>query len=162
MSGSCEINKLIIRKGRLKWLALLFFALSQSGAIGDGVTSKLFVAPSSGKLAGGTAKLIVGVLRRSDAAYVGEYRIKVFPYFFKNESGKLLIPVSDTSLRKMIEGDATSLMGRAITDGTGETRRITAKVLPSANDHGHGDLTFTVATENGPLVFNTSYRIDPQ
>ncbi len=162
MSGFPEVNELIVRKDRLKWLALLFFALGQPGAIGDGVTSKLLVAPSRGKLAGGTASLVVGVLSRSESAYVGEYRIKVFPYFFKNESGKLLIKVSDTSLRQMIDGDATSLMGRAITDGTGETRKITAEVLPSASDHGHGSLTFTVATENGPLVFNTSYRIDPQ
>lgn len=157
MRGFSEVNELIVRKGRLKWLALLFFALGQPGAIGDGVTSKLLVAPSSSKLAGGTAKLVVGVLSRENSSYTGDYQIRVFPYFFKSETGKLLIRASETSLRRMVEGDAASFAGRAITDGTGETRQVTAKVLPVASDHGA--LTFTVATENGPLVFNTSYRI---
>ncbi|MDQ3117433.1 MAG: hypothetical protein M3Q86_12645 [Verrucomicrobiota bacterium] len=155
-----KANELIVRKGGLKWVVLLFLALVQPGARADESTSKLIVAPSSSKLAGGTANLVVGVLSRADSAYTGEYRIKVFPYFFKSESGKLLIKVSETSLRRMVEGDPTSFAGRAITDGTGETRKITAKVRPTANDHGA--LTFTVATENGPLVFNTSYRISPQ
>lgn len=140
-----------------KWTAILFFAFGLAELRADAIASKLLVAPSSSQLAGGTAKLVVGVLSRDNSSYTGEYRIKVFPYFFKSETGKLLIRVSETSLRKMIEGDATSFAGRAITDGTGETRPVTAKVLPAAGDHGA--LTFTVATENGPLVFNTSYRI---
>lgn len=156
----CKASEGIVRRCGLGWGVLFFFVLTQSGALSDGITSRLIVAPSSSSLAGGTAKLVVGVLSREDSAYTGLYRIKVFPYFFKSESGKLLIKVSETSLRRMIEGDATSFAGRAITDGTGETRRVTAQVLPAASDHGA--LTFTVATENGPLVFNTSYRIDPQ
>lgn len=140
-----------------KWAAILFLILGLADARAD-ADSRLIVAPSSSRLAGGTAKLVVGTLSREDSSYTGEYRIKVFPYFFKNETGKLLIKVSETSLRRMIEGDPTSFSGRAITDGTGETRGITAKVRPAASDHGA--LTFTVATENGPLVFNTSYRLD--
>ncbi|MEO7723665.1 MAG: hypothetical protein ABIU29_03120 [Chthoniobacterales bacterium] len=147
----------MLKKVGSKWTAILVFALGLADLRADAITSKLLVAPSSSKLAGGTAKLIVGVLSREDSSYTGEYRIRVFPYFFKSETGKLLIGVSETSFRRMIEGDATSFAGRAITDGTGETRQVTAKVLPAASDHGA--LTFTVATENGPLVFNTSYRI---
>ena len=93
-------NELIVRKGGLKWVVLLFLALAQPGARADGITSKMFVEPSSSKLAGGTAKLVVGVLSRDDSSYTGEYRIRVFPYWFKNESGKLLIKVSETSLRR--------------------------------------------------------------
>ncbi|CAN5556221.1 hypothetical protein BH18VER2_BH18VER2_02800 [soil metagenome] len=159
MSDFWSKKERIVRKGGLGLGVLVFLTFAQPGAVADDVSSKLIVAPSSSSLAGGTAKLVVGVLSREKSAYTGQYRIKVFPYFFKNESGKLLIKVSETSLRRMIEGDATNFAGRAITDGTGETRRVTARVLPEASDHGV--LTFTVATENGPLVFNTSYRIDP-
>ncbi len=123
------------------------------------ITSKLVVAPSSSKLAGGTAKLVVGTLSRDGFTYVGDYRIKVFPYFFKNESGRLSIKVSENALRRMVGGQTTSFAGRATTHGSGLTRKITARAIPAAKDHGA--LTFTVATENGPLVFDTSYRIVP-
>lgn len=123
------------------------------------ITSRLIVAPSSSKLAGGTAKLIVGVMSREGSTYIGEYRIRVFPYFFKNEKGRLSIDVSEPALHRMVGGHVTHFAGRATTNGSGLTRRVTARAMPAAKDHGA--LTFTVATENGPLVFNTSYRIAP-
>ena len=122
------------------------------------INAKLFIAPSSSKLAGGVAKLLVGTLSRDALEYVGDYRIKVFPYFFKNESGRLFIKVSEPALRRMVGGHVTSFSGHAKTNGTGLTRKIIAQARPSAD--GIGALTFTVFTENGPLVFNTSYRID--
>lgn len=123
------------------------------------VTSKLFIAPSSSRMAGGTAKLTVGSLRRRGSTYVGEYRIKVLPYFFKNEKGKLFIEVTEKALRHMLGGGITRFAGRATTNSSGLTRRIMAKATPSGGNGGA--LTFTVFTENGPLVFNTSYRVDP-
>lgn len=121
------------------------------------VDSKLYIAPSSSKLAGGTAKLDAGPLSRKGAAYVGGYEIKVVPYFFKNETGRLFIQVPEAAFGHMVDGLPTSFTGRATTTRTGQTRKVTAHAMPAANDHG--DLTFTVATDNGPLVFNTSYRI---
>lgn len=123
------------------------------------INSKLFIAPSSSKLSGGVAKLVVGTLSRDAFEYVGNYRIRVFPYFFKNESGRLFIKVSEAALRRMVRGHVTNFSGHARTHGSGLTRKISAQARPSKN--GRGSLTFTVETENGPLVFNTSYRIDP-
>jgi hypothetical protein len=151
-----------------RWKALvaligLIFAVGPSISQADAptvpapITSKLLIAPSSSKLAGGTAKLIVGSLSRRGSTYVGDYRIRVFPYFFKNETGRLLIKVSETALRQMVSGGVTSFTGRATTNGSGLTRKITAQATPSGG--GRGALTFAVTTENGPLVFNTSYLI---
>ena len=106
------------------------------------------------------AKLVVGPLSRDAFEYIGNYRIKVFPYFFKSESGQLFMKVSENALRRMVGGYVTGFNGHAETTGTGETRKITAQARPSAN--GCGALTFAVSTENGPLVFNTSYRIDKE
>ncbi len=124
---------------------------------GDQGSTDLHIAPSSSKLAGGTASLVVGALSRSGLAYVGDYRIKVFPYIFKSETGRLVIKVPDDAFHQMLEGHATKFTGRSTSDGTGQSRKVTAQANPVANDHG--DLTFTVATDHGPLVFNTSYRI---
>lgn len=121
------------------------------------ISSQLFIAPSSSSLAGASAKLVVGTLSREASQYVGDYRIKVFPYFFKSESGRLAIKVPETALGRMTEGLPAEFTGRAITNGSEKTRRISAKATPSANDRGA--LIFTVATVEGPLVFQTSYRI---
>ena len=128
--------------------------------LAERIDAKLIIAPSSSELAGGVAKLVVGPLSRDAFEYVGNYRIKVFPYFFKSESGQLFMKVSENALRRMVGGYVTGFNGHAETTGTGATRKITAQARPSAN--GCGALTFTVSTENGPLVFNTSYRIDKE
>lgn len=104
--------------------------------------------------------MAVDPLSRNGSTYVGKYRIKVFPYFFKNESGRLLIEVSEPQLRQMMGGGETSFVGRAKANGGEVTHKITAKASPKGD--GVGALTFTVSTDNGPLVFNTSYRIVPR
>ncbi len=118
---------------------------------------QLVIAPSSSKLAGGTAKLDVNPLSRRGAKYVGDYRIKIFPYFFMNETGQLFIEVSDPQFQQMVSGGVTSFTGQAQANGSDITHQITARVNPAKD--GGGALTFTVSTDNGPLVFNTSYRM---
>lgn len=122
--------------------------------------AKLVIEPSSSRLAGGTAKLAVNPLSRSGSNYVGDYRIKVIPYFFKNENGRLIIEVSEPKLQQMLEGGVTSFVGEAKANHSDLKHKITARATPAGRKSGA--LTFTVATDNGPLVFNTSYKIVPQ
>ncbi len=130
------------------------FAPALVAGIGD---ANLSVATSSSSLAGGTAKLIVGTLRREGENYVGDYRLKVFPYFFKSEKGRLFIRISERALRRVHRGRAVTFAGQASAEGTKLTRKITGKATPSGSDRGI--LDFTITTENGPLVFHTSYRL---
>lgn len=158
-------SKPVFNRRRVAFVLLLLMAgervvqASHFGVPDKRITSSLIIAPSSSKLAGGSAKLVVGLLTRAGSTYIGDYRIKVFPYFFKNESGRLSINISEMMLRRMVGGHTTDFTGRAVTNGTGETRRVNARAMPTAKNKGA--LTFTVATENGPLVFHTSYRIAP-
>ncbi len=142
-------------------LAVSFLWSGPTGLCADSVPQpislKLLVAPSSSKLAGGTVKLNVDVLSRNGAAYVGGYELKVFPYFFMNESGQFQIDISEPQVQKMLEGGLISLSGHAQAKGSEVIHKITAKATPGGN--GHGALTFTVATDNGPLVFTTSYQM---
>ncbi len=119
--------------------------------------SNLSVATSSSSLAGGTAKLIVGTLHRQGDKYVGDYRLKVFPYFFKSEKGRLFIKVTEPALRRIRSGRATAFTGQASAEGIALAHKIVGKATPSGREGG--DLTFTVSTENGSLVFHTSYRL---
>ena len=122
----------------------------------DPPLAKIVIEPSSASLTGGNATLTTTALNRKAGSYVGDYQLKVTPYFFKSEKGKLSIHVTDEMLRKLINGDAVNVTGKATTSGTAETRPITVRAIPLSSDRG--SVTVAVLTENGKLVFNSSYR----
>ena len=120
-------------------------------------TSRMKIDPCSASLAGGKAKLNTTALRRDEAKYVGNYDIKVSPYFFKNEKGTLSFDVSDESLRKLAKGAVVDFGGRAVTSGTGKSRAVKVKVTPAGSGVANGSMTISIATTNGELVFTTAY-----
>ncbi len=123
-----------------------------SGAI----TRTLFIDPSSASVALGKASLIVSPLRHRSGNYVGEYQLKVSPYFFKSEKGSLLLAASDDSVRKLQAGTAMSFTGKAVTDKNGKTHAVLGKATPSSGNRG--SVMFSIITDNGTMVFNTSYH----
>jgi hypothetical protein len=76
-------------------------------------TRKLFIDPSSTSVAlRGKASLIVSPLTHREGNYVGEYQLKVRPYFFKSEKGSLLLAASDEAVRKLQAGTAMNFTGK--------------------------------------------------
>src|SRR5580658_2029753 len=97
----------------------------------------LMIDPSSMPLGGGSATLIIGALRRADGVYSGDYRIKVFPYFLKNEKGRLAINVSDASLAEVNSGKIAPITGTATTGRKGgKSRAIAATATPADPNRG--------------------------
>jgi hypothetical protein len=119
------------------------------------VTRKLFIDPSSTSVALGKASLIVSPLIHRNGNYVGDYQLKVRPYFFKSEKGSLLLAASDDSVRKLRAGTAIDFTGKAVTRKDGRTHVVLGRATPSSGDQG--SVTFSIITENGKMVFNTSY-----
>jgi hypothetical protein len=132
---------------------------SSTGAISDPVTRKLFIDPSSTSLLLGKASLIVSPLTHRNGNYVGDYQLKVRPYFFKSETGTLLLAASDDSVRKLQAGTAIDFTGKAVTRKDGKTRVVLGTATPSSGDRG--SVTFSIITENGKMVFKTSYHFEP-
>ena len=124
----------------------------------DPVTRKLFIDSSSTSVALGKASLIVSPLTHRDGNYVGDYQLKVRPYFFKSEKGTLLLVASDNSLRKLQAGKAINFTGKAVTRKDGKTHVVLGKATPLSGDRG--SVTFSIITENGKMVFNTSYHFE--
>jgi hypothetical protein len=122
----------------------------------DAVTRKLFIDPSSTSLALGKASLIVSPLTHRGGNYVGTYQLKVRPYFLKSEKGTLLLASSDDSVRKLQAGTAIGFAGKAVTSKDGKTHVVLGKATPSSGDRG--SVTFSIITDNGKMVFNTSYH----
>lgn len=125
-----------------------------------GGASRMVIEPSSASLAGAKAQLMATALQRKDAKYTGSYQLKVTPYFFKSESGTLSVAVSDESLRKLAAGSAVKFAGSAVTTGSSKKRPITVKALPDGVGSQNGTLTISIATENGELLFTSSYALN--
>ena len=120
-------------------------------------TRKLFIDPSSTSVAlRGKASLIVSPLTHRDGNYVGDYQLKVRPYFFKSEKGSLLLAASDDAVRKLQAGTAINFTGQALTHKDGRTHIVLGRATPSSRDRG--SVTFSIVTDDARIVFNTSYH----
>ena len=118
----------------------------------------LMIDPSSMPVGAGKATLTIGALRRADGIYTGDYKLKVFPWFFKNEKGTLAIAVSDKSLAEAGQGKIVTITGTATTSGKGgRTRHIEATATPADINHGTLKLSFTTAG-NRKMLFEPAYH----
>ena len=64
--------------------------------------------------------MVVSPLTHRGGNYVGDYHLKVRPYFFKSEKGTLLLAASVDSLRKLQAGKAIDFTGKAVTRKDGK------------------------------------------
>ena len=118
----------------------------------------LMIDSSSMPVAAGKATLIIGALQRADGVYSGDYKINVFPYFLKNEKGRLAIVVSDESLAEASQGKVVAITGTATSSGKGgKCRPIAAIATPVNMDHGTLKLWFTTAG-NRKMIFKPAYH----
>jgi len=124
----------------------------------NAVTRRLLIDPSSTSLLLGKASLIVSPLTHRNGNYVGDYQLKVRPYFFKSETGTLLLAASDDSVRKLQAGTAIDFTGKAVTRKDGKTHVVLGTATPSSGDRG--SVTFSIITENGKMVFNSFYHFE--
>ncbi len=108
-------------------------------------------------IAGGKATLTIGLLRRTNDVYGGDFQMKVAPWFFKSEKGKLAIVVTDESIAKAARGLTVEIKGTATADGKKKAlRQIDAVATPVDSNHGALKLWFTV--DERKMVFETAYR----
>jgi hypothetical protein len=153
-------------RGLIAFLALaILLPLDGANAQGSPTPSpamerrRLFIDPSSTSVKLGKASLVVTPLAPRANTYMGDYRLKVVPYFFKSEKGRLLLEAPQESYRRLAEGMAVEFTGVATNQKNGKTKIVTGKITPANNDRGQ--VIFSVATENGQMVFNTFYHFAP-
>jgi hypothetical protein len=117
----------------------------------------LMIDPSSMPVDAGKATLTIGALQRTNGVYAGDYKLKVFPWFLKNEKGRLAIVVSDKSLAEADQGKVVTITGTATTSGkSGKCRPIAAIATPVNIDHGTLKLWFTAG--NRKMIFEPAYH----
>ena len=137
------------------WSAARAAELSTNSAPANRI---LMIDSSSMPVAAGKATLTIGALQRTNGVYSGDYRIKVFPYFLKNEKGRLAIVVSDESLAEANQGKVVTITGTATTSGKGgRPRHIDATATPADINRGTLKLRFTTAG-NRKMIFEPAYH----
>lgn len=128
-----------------------------TAAISNAGTRKLLIDPSSTSVAlRGKASLTVSPLTHRDGNYVGDYQLKVKPYFFKSETGSLRLAASDDAVRKLQTGTPINFTGKAVTREDGRTHVVLGRATPLSGDRG--TVTFSIKTDDAKVVFNTSYH----
>jgi hypothetical protein len=146
------------------WIRLALLAVGWGGAQAApsatnsaAINRILIIDPSTMPVAAGKATLTIGPLRRSDGVYSGDYKINVFPYFLRNDKGRLAIVVSDEALAKITQGNVAGIIGTATTSGpSGRSRHIDAIAMPVDSNHGTIKLWFTAG--NRQMIFRPAYR----
>ena len=148
-------------------MALVFFLVlfpsaleaqnvASSPKMGEAVERRMFVDPSSTTVSHNKVRLIVEPLTHKGKFYVGSYRLKVFPYFLKSETGTLKLDAPDEGFRKFTEGTEMKFTGKATNNKGAKDKVITGKAKPS--DEDKGSLIFSLETDNGRMTFKTSYH----
>lgn len=117
---------------------------------------RMFVDPSSSSVSLGKARLTVSPLSHKGGTYSGDYQLKVVPYFFKSQKGSLVLTTSEDLIRQLAQGETVGFTGKAtnITDGT--YKLVKGKATPLSEDKGV--VAFSIQTDNGEMVFNTTYH----
>jgi hypothetical protein len=129
-----------------------------TGATNASSTNRvLMIDASSMPIAAGKVTLIIGSLQRTNGVYSGDYKIKVAPYFYKNEKGRLAIVVSDESMTTLNRGRVTAIVGTATTNGkNGRTRHFDATATPA--DLNHGTLKLWFKAGDSKMTFEPAYH----
>ncbi len=121
--------------------------------VGDRV---LILENSTMPLPTARATLIIGSLTRTNGVYVGDFRVKVFPYFFKSDWGRLAINVPDKEMAAVNQGKTTAITGTSTSTKNGVVRRIGITAMPKDGDHGTVSLWFIVGDQK--MIFNPAYH----
>jgi hypothetical protein len=140
-------------------LILAVIATTWTAAATNSVATNrvLIINPSSTPVAAGRATLTIGALQRTGDIYGGSYQMKVSPYFFKSEKGKLSIVVPEAALALIRQGKVATVIGTATTSGAdGEARHIDAIATPANQDRGTLKLWFMSGDRK--MIFEPAYH----
>jgi hypothetical protein len=102
------------------------------------------------------ATLIIGPLTRTNGIYVGDFKVKVFPYFFKSDRGRLAINVPDKALAEMDQGKTVAVAGTSTSTKNGKVRQIEITATPKDRDRGTVSLWFMAGDQK--MIFTPAYH----
>jgi hypothetical protein len=138
-------------------LLALVVASRLGGAAPDAAWRRVVIEPTWTSIYVGTVSLrLPEFTRNAIGEYESTYAARVLPWFFQNETGRLVIRASDEDLRHLSRGEAIEFTGRAV-NHAGEERTVTGKATPADATSGRIKVRVRVSASI-ELIFNTTYR----
>ncbi len=133
-------------------------ALAAPGSTNPASINRILIIDSSSMpIAAGKAVLTIGALRRVHGVYSGDYKMAVFPYFFRSEEGRLAIDVSDECLARANLGKVVAVTGTATKNGKGgPCRHVEVTATPADINHGMLKLWFMAGDRK--MTFEPAYH----
>lgn len=144
---------------RLAAAFLAFVVASRlGGAAPEDAWRKVVIEPTWTSIYVGTVSLRLPDFTRNAAGeYESTYTARVLPWFFQNETGRLVIRIPDDDLRRLGRGEIIEFTGRAV-NHAGEERAVTGRASPT--DAVSGGIKVRVRVSASiELIFNTTYRL---
>jgi hypothetical protein len=92
-----------------------------------------------------------------EAESIAERKLKVFPYFLKNDRGRLAILVPDASLVEVNQGRVAAITGTATTSGKGGECRPIAAIATPVDIH-RGKLKLWFMAGGRKMMFTPTYH----
>jgi len=138
------------------WLGLLLGSGLTAWAAGPYDTVRIDTVKTS--IYVGNVTLSTTLLKRANGAYATDYKAKVFPYFFYNETGHLSIDFSDDQLAQLARGETVQFKGHA-ENSDHEPRRVEGRAVPTDGTQGKLKVRVFVSPKI-ELIFNTIYHFD--
>jgi hypothetical protein len=136
------------------------FAAQAAPTATNSASRVLILENSTMPLTTAKATLIIGPLTRTNGVYAGDFKVKVFPYFFKNEWGRLAINVPDRALAAMNQGQTVAVTGISTSTKNGIIRHVEIMATPKDRDHGTVSLWFMAG--NQKMIFTPAYHFADQ
>jgi len=99
--------------------------------------------------------LITEPMQRTAFGYKSDYAVKVFPFFFFNETGSIRIHVEPDALEALGVGEVISFTGEAINQNS-RRRLVEGRAYPA--DALSGRIRIVVKVGGIELIFKTTYK----
>lgn len=136
---------------------LLFLLAAGLAAAAPDPFAEVVAAPVKTSIYIGSVTLIASPFRREGDRFLATYQAKVFPFFFADESGRLIIVVPPADLARIAARRPIAFAGKAIR-ADGAVRSVQGTAVPTSSTGGKLTVKIHV-TRRITLSFNTTYTL---
>ena len=113
------------------------------------------IPPMKTSLLIGSVTLTTEPFVRSGSTLASTYQVKVWPWFFWSESGRITISLTDANLASMAKSETSEFTGEAA-NHRNKPRQVTGRTQPT--DGSSGKFKIRIKADGYELVFNGTYR----
>lgn len=117
---------------------------------------RISVSPMKTSFYIGSVTLTTGVFERQGSTLTAPYAADVFPWFFWDETGRIVITLTDAELASLARGETAQFTGDAV-NRKNKPRNVTGRAQPA--DANSGKFKIRILADGHELIFNGTYKL---